>query len=162
MSAVQARRVCLILCLCLTSVEAARAAPLCATDRLNGTILLKTDADPAANAVIGLHGWLSSGTLISVYGTAVVDAAGASMKIAIQGIDNARHQYVGIVTTTDLTLNGPGTFENINSTRPFTYDVIPVTCTALTPCPAGPPTSLPTHHLQLSSHPAHHSPPTPA
>jgi hypothetical protein len=144
MSTVQARRVCLILSLCLTSAATARAATLCATDSLSGTILLKTDADPAANAVIGLHGWLSSGTLIPVYGTAVVDAAGASMKIAIQGIDNARHQHLGIVTTTDLTLNGSGTFENINASRPFNYDITPVTWTTLDPCPAGPPISLPT------------------
>ncbi len=143
MSAIQARRACLLLCLCLASAAAAQAGTLCATDSLNGTILLKTDTNPAANAVIGLHGWLSSGTLIPVDGTAVVDAAGASMKIAIQGINDARHQHLGIVITTDLTLNGSGTFENVNSTRPFTYDIILVTWTTLDPCPAGPPTSLP-------------------
>ncbi len=143
MSAIQARRVCFILYLCLASAAAAQAGTLCATDSLNGTVLLKTDTDPAANAVIGLHGWLSAGTLIPVDGTAVVDAAGASMKIAIQGINDARHQHLGIVVTTDLTLNGSGTFENVNSTRPFTYEIIPVTWTTLDPCPSGPPSSLP-------------------
>jgi hypothetical protein len=142
MSAIQARKVCLMLCLCLVSAAAAQGGILCATDSLNGTILLKTDTDPAVNAVIGLHGWLSAGTLIPVDGTAVVDAAGASMKIAIQGINDARHQHLGIVITTDLTLNGSGTFENVNSTRPFTYEIVPVTWTTLDPCPAGPPSSL--------------------
>jgi hypothetical protein len=143
MFAIQGRRVSLMVCLCLASAAAVQAGTLCATDSLNGTILLKTDTDPAANAVIGLHGWVSSATLIPVSGTAVVDAAGASMKIVIQGINDARHQHLGIAITTDLTLNGSGTFENVNSSRPFTYEIVPVTWTTLDPCPAGPPSSLP-------------------
>jgi len=131
------------LCLCLVTPAAALAGTLCATDNINpanNTVVLKTDPDFAAGAIVGLHGWLSNGTVtIPMHGTAVVDSAGARVKIAIQGIDNVRHQHVGIAIDTDLMLNGSGTFENVNPGRPFTYDIIPVTWTALDSCPDAPP-----------------------
>ncbi len=140
MSTVQARRVCLVLCLCLVTSAAALAGTLCVTDNSNDTIVLQTDSDFAAGAIVGLHGWLSDGTVtVPMHGTAVVDSSGTSVKIAIQGINNVRHRHIGIVIDTDLMLNGSGTFENVNSGRPYTYEVIPVTWTALDSCPDAPP-----------------------
>src|SRR5690348_15269101 len=110
------RRVCLMVCLCLISAVSAGAANLCATDSLKGTILLRTDSDLTANAVVGLHGWLSKAdlTLIPLYGTAIVDAKATSMRIAVQGLQESATadagQHVGILITTDLTLNGTGKF----------------------------------------------------
>jgi hypothetical protein len=115
------------------------ATTLCVTDDAGETVVLNTDSDFAAGAIVGLHGWLSAGAVtIPMHGTALVDSAGTSVKIGIQGINNVRRQYIGIAIVTDLMLNGSGTFENVNSTRPFDIVEIPVTWTALDVCP-GPP-----------------------
>jgi hypothetical protein len=118
----------------------AQGRTLCALDNLNNTVVIKTDTDFAAGAIVGLHGWLSIGqATIPIHGTAVVNAAGANAKISLQGINTAeRHQHLGIAVDTDLMLNGSGTFDNVTAGRPFTYEIIPVTWTALDPCP-GPP-----------------------
>jgi hypothetical protein len=136
----QAGRVFVLLCICLATPAAALAATLCATDNFSNTIVLNADSDFAAGAIVGLHGWLSIGMVtIPLHGTAVVDSAGEGVKIAVQGINNTRHQHVGIAVDTDLMLSGNGTFENVNPGRPFTYDIIAVIWTALDPCPDTPP-----------------------
>ncbi len=139
----QARTKGVVLCFCLMVPAAAHAQgrTLCALDSVNNTtVLIKTDSDFAAGAIVGLHGWLSIGqATIPIHGTAVVNAAGAIAKISLQGINTAeRHQHLGIAVDTDLMLNGSGTFENVTAGRPFTYEIIAVAWTALDPCP-GPP-----------------------
>jgi hypothetical protein len=121
---------------------------LCALDNLNNTVVIKTDTDLAAGAIVGLHGWLSTGqATIPIHGTGVVNAAGDGAKISLQGINTApRHQHLGLALDTDLMLNGSGTFDNVTAGRPFTYEIIAVTWTALDPCP-GPP--------QFAAQPAH-------
>ena len=142
MSTRQARTVCVVLCFWLIVSAAAHAQTrtLCARDNLNNTVLMKTDGDFAAGAVVGLHGWLSIGqATIPIHGTAIVDAAGANAKISLQGINTAeRHQHLGLAVDTDLMLNGNGTFDNVNAGRPFSYEIIAVTWTALDPCPSAP------------------------
>src|SRR6266852_3299801 len=120
MSTRQARTVCVVLCFCLMVPAAAHAQgrTLCASDNLNdATVVIKTDTDFAAGAIVGLHGWLSIGqATIPIYGTAVVDAAGAKAKISLQGINSAeRHQHLGLAVDTDLMLNGSGTFDNVTA-----------------------------------------------
>jgi hypothetical protein len=118
---------------------AASASTLCAIDDSNQTVVLKTDTNWSAGAIVGLHGWLSTPTAtILIHGTALVDQAKQGVKIEIQGINNVTRQYVGIVMDADLMLNGSGVFENINNTRPFQVDERPVTWTALDACPAAP------------------------
>jgi hypothetical protein len=98
---------------------------------------LKTDSDFVAGAIVGLHGSLTTATATwPIHGTALVNSEGTAVKIGIQGINSLRRQYVGIVIDTDLMLNGSGTFENINNTRPFQIDEISISWTALDPCPA--------------------------
>ncbi len=142
MSTRQARTVCVVLCFCLMVPAAAhaQARTLCALDNLNNTVVIKTDTDFVAGAIVGLHGWLAIGqATIPIHGTAVVDAAGAIAKISLQGINNAeRHQHLGLTVDTDLMLNGNGTFDNISAGRPFSYEIIAVTWTALDPCPGAP------------------------
>jgi hypothetical protein len=86
----------------------AQTRTLCALDSLNNTVVIKTDTDFAAGAMVGLHGWVSVGqATIPIHGTAVVNAAGAIAKISLQGINTAeRHQHLGIAVDTDLMLNG--------------------------------------------------------
>jgi hypothetical protein len=126
-----------ILCLCLVATTTASASTLCATDDSNQTWVLKTDSDFVAGAIVGLHGWLTTATArVPIHGTAIVNSEGTVVKIGLQGINSVRRQYVSIVIDTDLMLNGSGTFENINSTRPFQIEEIPVSWTALDQCPA--------------------------
>ena len=142
MSTRQARTACVALCCCLMvpAVALAQGRTLCALDNLNNTVVIKTDTDFAAGAIVGLHGWLSIGqATIPIHGTAVVNAAGAIAKISLQGINTAeRHQHLGLTVDTDLMLDGSGTFDNINAARPFSYEIIAVTWTALDPCPGAP------------------------
>lgn len=149
MSTVQImRRVCLVLCLCLISAVSASADNFCANDSLGGTIMLKTDTALVANAVVGLHGSLTKAdlTVIPLYGTALVNATGDAMLIAVQGLQAMSPNpgdagvHVGILITTDLTLNGTGTFETLTGTgsngapnKRFLWDASSVTWTA-TPC----------------------------
>jgi hypothetical protein len=129
-----------ILCLCLVTPATTLAATLCATDDSNQTVILKTDSDFVAGAIVGLHGWLSTGTVtVPMHGTALVNSDGTTVRIGLQGINNVRRQYVGLIIDTDLMLNGSGTFENVNSTRPFDIQEIPVTWTALDVCPGAAP-----------------------
>lgn len=139
------KKVCLMLCLCLVSAVGARAANLCATDSVGGTILLRTDINLDPGAVVGLHGSLTTadGTLIPLYGTAVVNAKATSMLIAVQGLrfmppnPGDAGQHVGILINTDLTLNGTGNFETLTATgsngppiQRFTWNSSAVTWTA--------------------------------
>jgi len=136
----QTVRVVLGFCLMVPAVAQAQGRTLCALDSLNNTVVMKTDTDFAAGAIVGLHGWVSTAqATIPIHGTAVVDSAGAVVKISLQGINNAdRHQHVGIAVDTDLTLNGSGTFDNVSAGRPFTYEIIAITWTALDQCPTAP------------------------
>lgn len=145
MSSIQARRVFAILCFCMVPSAKALAGTLCVTDDSNNTIVLKTDSDFAAGAIVGLHGWLSDGTdTVPLHGTALIDSSGTRVKIGIQGINSVSHQYLGIAVDTDLMLNGSGTFEDVTSGvqplgRPFSYLSPPVVWTALDSCPGAPP-----------------------
>ena len=132
-----ARTLFVVLCCSPVAPAAAQGPTQCATDNLNNTVVIRADTDFAAGAIVGLHGWLSNGQAMTpISGTAVVDAAGVVAKISMQGINNAdRHQHIGIAVETDLMLNGSGTFDNVSAGRPFTYEIIAITWTALDQCP---------------------------
>ena len=142
-----ARTLFVVLCFSPIAPAAAQGRTLCAVDSLNNTVVIKTDTDFAADAIIGLHGLLAPGqATIPVSGTALVDSAGAVATLSLQGINNGdRHQHVGIAVVTDFMLNGAGTFDNVNAGRPFTYEIIAVTWTALDPCPGPPQVARFTH-----------------
>ncbi len=122
----------------VAAAPASAQARLCAADSFGETILLQTDSNFDAGALVGLRGWIFNGaTLVLPFtGSGVVNAAGTSVRVSIEAVNHINNQRVGIGMDTDFLLNGTGKFENVDSD---VYRIHPVSWTALDSCPDLPP-----------------------
>ena len=124
----------LTIALCFLMPSLLQGASLCATDDHGQTFRLKVTPKFRAGGISSVVGWADNGVdlVLPIHGSAIVNAAGTTVRISLEAVNHINHQRVGIGLDTDRKLNGSGYHENVGTGGSYNY--ISVTWTAAT-CP---------------------------